>query len=594
MVMSTISTNALGRFLLLNGDEAVARGALEAGVRVAASYPGTPATEILEAIASVAKQYGIYAEWSVNEIVATEVAAGAAMAGVRAIASMKHVGLNVASDAVMTLAYTGIVGGLVIVVCDDPSLFSSQNEQDSRYFAMHSKLPLLDAGNPQEAKDMTVEAFELSEKLKLPVLLRLTTRVCHGKGRVKLGRIEKLDRKAVFDKDVSRWTMVPANARRQLRILNEKVGEAGKLVEDSKFNLLEDNGREVGIVGSGIGYYYARSVLDRRKFSWLKLGFIHPFPTGLVREFASKVKRIVVVEELRPFIEERVRCLGIEVLGKDRSGLAEVEEFTPEIVRGAFANLRLCEKPVEQVELKLPLRPPVLCPGCPHRAFLYSLKKVKKDAIIAGDIGCYTLGVAPPLSAIQTCLCMGAGISQAAGMRHAGVEDTIFAVIGDSTFFHAGMPGLLNIAYNDAKVCVVILDNQVVAMTGHQPTPESGRRVTGEEAKVIGIDGVAKALGIGRVEIVDPYDLEETQRVIKEILKYDGPSVIVSRRPCVLMVKKGNLRRVGDECTSCGVCVKVWGCPAISLGEEGAEIDSLLCRGCGVCESICPSDAIGA
>lgn len=343
--MSAISLNEPGRFVLLNGDEAVARGALEAGVKVAASYPGTPATEILEAIASVSKQYGIYAEWSVNEIVATEVAAGAAMAGVRSLASMKHVGLNVASDAVMTLAYTGIVGGMVIVVCDDPSLYSSQNEQDTRYFAVHSKLPLLDAGNPQEAKDMTIEAFELSEKLKLPILLRLTTRVCHGKGRVKLGGIEKLDRKAEFDRNASRWTMIPSNARRQLGILNERVGEAKKLVEESKFNFFEDNGKEVGIVGSGIGYYYARAVLDKSQFSWLKLGFVHPFPMGVVKKFASKVNKVVVVEELRPFIEERIQCLGIEVLGKDKSGLAEVEEFTPEIVRNAFANLGLCEKP---------------------------------------------------------------------------------------------------------------------------------------------------------------------------------------------------------------------------------------------------------
>ncbi len=590
--MSTLSINEPGRFVLLNGDEAVARGAVEAGVTVAASYPGTPATEILEAIARVSRQYGIYAEWSTNEIVATEVAAGAAMSGVRSIASMKHVGLNVASDAVMTLAYTGIVGGMVIVVCDDPSMYSSQNEQDTRYFAVHSKLPLLDAGNPQEAKDMTIEAFELSEKLKLPTILRLTTRVSHGKGRVKLGRIQKLDRKAEFDKNGSRWTMIPANARRQLRILNKKVIEAKKLVEESKFNFIEDNKKEVGIVGNGIGYYHARSVLDKSQFSWLKLGFIHPFPIGLVKKFASKVNKIVVVEELRPFIEERIRCLGIEILGKNESGLEEVNEFTPEMVRNAFAKLGLCEKTKKQEELKLPPRPPVLCPGCPHRAFFYSLRKVKKDAIITGDIGCYTLGVLPPLNAVQTCLCMGAGISQAAGIRHAGVEDTIFAVIGDSTFFHAGMPGLLNIAYNEAKVCVVILDNQIVAMTGHQPTPETGRRVTGEEAKIISIEGIAKALGIDRVEVVDPYDVEETQKTIQSILDYDGPSVIISKRPCALLVKKGEIPRVTEECNSCGVCIKLLGCPAISMTKKGVEIDPVLCRGCGVCEVVCPFNAI--
>jgi len=589
--MPTISINEPGRFVLLNGDEAVARGAIEAGVKVAASYPGTPSTEILETIAEASKQYGIHAEWSTNEIVATEVAAGAAMSGVRSIVSMKHVGSNVASDAIMTLAYTGVVGGMVIVVCDDPSMYSSQNEQDTRYFAVHSKLPLLDAGTLQEAKDMTIEAFELSEKLGLPILLRLTTRVCHGKGRVKLGRIEKLDRKAEFDKNGSRWTMIPLNARRQLRILNKKRIAAKKLAEESKFNFIEENGK-VGIVGSGIGYYYARSVLDKRQFSWLKLGFIHPFPTDLVKKFATKAKKIVVVEELRPFIEERIKSLGINVLGKNASGLEEVNEFTPEIVRNAFAKLGLCKKTKGQEETKLPPRPPVLCPGCPHRSFFYALKKVKRDAVITGDIGCYTLGVLPPLNAVQTCLCMGAGISQAAGMRHAGVEDTIFAVIGDSTFFHAGMPGLLNIAYNDAKVCVVILDNQIVAMTGHQPTPETGRRVTGEEAKIIRIEGIAKALGIDKVEVVDPNDVEETKKVIKGVLDYDGPSVIISKSPCALLVKKGEIPRVTEKCNACGICVKVLGCPAISMTEKRAEIDPVLCRGCGVCEAVCPYHAI--
>ena len=592
MNLSKISIDEPGRFVLLNGDEAVARGAIEAGVKVAASYPGTPATEILESIAGVSKEFGIHAEWSVNEKVATEVAAGAAMSGVRSIVSMKHVGLNVASDAVMTLAYTGIIGGMVIVVCDDPSMHSSQNEQDTRYFAVHATLPLLDAGNPQEAKDMTVEAFELSEKLKLPIIVRLTTRVSHGKGRVKLGEIQKLNRKAEFDKNGPRWTMIPLNARRQHRILYERFAEAKKLVEESKFNIIEDNEREIGIIGSGVGYYYARSLLEGNQFSWLKLGFVHPFPINLVKKFASKVKKILVVEELRPYIENNVKCLNTEVIGKNELGLEELNEFTPDLLRKAFAKLGLCSEAKEQETLKLPPRPPVLCPGCPHRAFYYALNTVKKDKIVTGDIGCYTLGVLPPLNAIQTCLCMGAGISQAAGMRHAGVEDTIFAVIGDSTFFHAGMPGLLNIAYNDAKICVVIMDNQIVAMTGHQPTPETGRKVTGESAKIIKIEEVARSLGIDKVEVVDPYDIKGTRKVIREILNYDGPSVIISKRPCALRVERGDVRIVSEECTSCGVCVKVLGCPAISMTSKGAEIDPVLCRGCGVCEEICPYNAI--
>src|SRR4030043_227565 len=341
---SKIAADKPGTFVLLNGDEAVARGAVEATVKVAASYPGTPATEILESLAEVSKDFGIYAEWSINEIVAMEVAAGASMAGVRSIVSMKHVGLNVAADAAMTLAYTGVEGGMVIAVCDDPALHSSQNEQDTRYFAVHSNLPLLDAANPQEALDMTREAFEISEKLQLPVILRLTTRVAHGKARVKINEIAKSSRKAEFDKNISRWVMVPSNAIKQHRALKGRLEKAAELANSSRFNVIEDNGKEIGIMGSGIGYYYARAILDSKQFSWLKLGFVYPFPTELVKKFASKVKRIVVVEELRPFIESNTRFLHDEVLGKNQTGLEEIGEFTPDIVRDVFAKLGFCEK----------------------------------------------------------------------------------------------------------------------------------------------------------------------------------------------------------------------------------------------------------
>ncbi len=723
---SKIALDKPHSFVLLNGDEAVARGAIEAGIKLAASYPGTPATEILEAIAEVAKDFGIYAEWSVNEIVATEVAAGASMAGVRSIVSMKHVGLNVAADAAMTLAYTGVEGGMVIAVCDDPAMHSSQNEQDTRYFSVHSNLPLLDAGSPQEALDMTREAFELSEKLQLPVIVRLTTRVAHGKARVKLGKIQRIARKAEFDKNGARWVMVPSNAIRQHKILQYKLAEAKKLVDNSKFNIIEDNGKEVGIVGSGIGYYYARSVLDASKFSWLKLGFVYPFPTDLFKKFASRVKKIVVIEELRPYIEENIQRLKVKTLGKEQLGLEENGEFTPDKIREAFARLGLCDKPERQEDLDLPPRPPVLCPGCPHRAFYYALNMISQfvncdlqkcvgcviceyacswkkekvfnplksrirairldplsnaaiackvckeapcvaacpekalaqstetgivtvdedkcngcgwcietcdygaitlhpdkrkviicdtcsgepecvqfcpegalslsgkttDKIVTGDIGCYTLGVLPPVSAVQTCLCMGAGISQAAGMIHVGVKDKVFAVIGDSTFFHAGMPGLLNIAYNKANVCVIILDNHVVAMTGHQPTPGSGKTAMGTDAKIIRIQDVVKGLGIEKVEVVDPYNVKGTTKVIREMLDYQGPSVIISERPCPLLIEKGPAREVLKECNSCGVCVKVFGCPAFSLTPERAEIDPTLCWGCGVCEQVCPFNAI--
>jgi TPP-dependent indolepyruvate ferredoxin oxidoreductase alpha subunit len=724
---SKIAVDKPGSFALLNGDEAVARGAVEATVKVAASYPGTPSTEILEAIAEVSKDFGIYAEWSVNEIVAAEVAAGASMTGVRSIVSMKHVGLNVAADAAMTLAYTGVEGGMVIAVCDDPALHSSQNEQDTRYFAVHSKLPLLDAGNPQEAHDMAREAFEISEKLHLPVILRLTTRVAHGKARVKLGDFQRLKRKSEFDKVGSKWVMVPSNAIRQHRVLEVKVAEAKLLANHSKFNVIEDNGSDIGIIGSGVGYYYARSILDTKKYSWLKLGFVHPFPADIVRAFAAKVKKLIVIEELRPYIEENLQRLKLDAVGKSELGLEEIGEFTPDLVRGAFAKLNLTSKPEAPQKLDLPPRPPALCPGCPHRAFYYALNMVNQsvqcnsekcvgcdiceyacsfekegvfnplksrirsvrvnlihntavtckaclnapcvtacpedalsqskqtstikvdetkckgcnwcveacqygalmlhptkhkplicdacggdpkcipacpesalslspksdDKIVTGDIGCYTLGVLPPVQAVQSCLCMGAGISQAAGMVHAGVKDKVFSVIGDSTFFHAGMPGLLNIVYNKANVCVIIMDNTVVAMTGHQPTPGSGKTVMGADAKIINIEDIARAVGVEKVVTVDPYDLKATTKALREIIDYRGPSVLISKRPCPLLIERGKPRQVKQECSGCEVCTKAFGCPAISQKDGQAEIDATLCNGCGVCEAVCPFDAIG-
>jgi TPP-dependent indolepyruvate ferredoxin oxidoreductase alpha subunit len=723
---SKIAADKPGTFALLNGDEAVARGAVEATVKVATSYPGTPATEILETIAEVAKDFGIYAEWSINEIVAAEVAAGASMTGVRSIVSMKHVGLNVAADAAMTLAYTGVEGGLVIAVCDDPALHSSQNEQDTRFFAVHSKLPLLDAGSPQEALDMAKEAFEISEKLHLPVILRLTTRVAHGKAKVKLGNFQNIKRKAEFDKDSAKWVMVPSNAIRQHRVLECRLAEAKWLANHSRFNVAEDNGSEIGIVGSGVGYYYARSVLDTKKFSWLKLGFVHPFPAETVKAFASKVKKLIVIEELRSYIEENLQRLNIEVSGKSQLGLEEIGEFTPDNVRQAFATLGLTHKAENQEPIDLPPRPPALCPGCPHRAFYYALNMVNQhvdcdnekcvgcdiceyacsfekekvfnplksrirsvrvgqilnsavtckgcidapcilacpenaitqnketgaiaideakckgcdwcieackygaitlhpssrkaivcdtcggnpkcipacpesaltltgnsnDKIVTGDIGCYTLGVLPPVSAVQTCLCMGGGISQAAGMIHAGVKEKVFAVIGDSTFFHAGMPGLLNIVYNKANVCVIIMDNSVVAMTGHQPTPGSGKTAMGTDAKIIRIQDIAKGVGIEKIDVIDPFDIKTATAAIRATLDYQGPSVIISLRPCPLLIERGKPREVKDECNACGVCVKAFGCPAISLKSEHAEIDTTLCYGCGVCEAVCPFDAI--
>ena len=723
---SKIATDKPGKFVLLNGDEAVARGAIEASLKVAAAYPGTPSTEILETLASVSKELGIYSEWSINEIVAAEVAAGASMAGVRALTSMKHVGLNVAADAIMTLAYTGVEGGLVVVVCDDPALHSSQNEQDTRYFAVHAKLPLLDAGNPKEAHDMAKEAFEISEKLHLPVILRLTTRVAHGKARVKLGHFSNLKRQAEFDKNGSRWVMVPANAIRQHRVLEVRLAQAKTMVNHSKYNVIEDNGSEIGIVGSGVGYYYARSVLDSKKFSWLKLGFVHPFPNEIVKRFSLKVKKLIVLEELRPYLEENMQRLGLKVVGKNELGLEEIGELTPDKVRQALSNYGLTSPGECPEKYDLPARPPALCPGCPHRAFFYALNTANQhvecnndkcvgcgiceyacsfekeavfnplksrirtirmnatfntavtcracinapcvaacpeealtqpmqtgavvvddskckgcgwcieacphgaltlhpvtrkpqicdtcggdpkcvpacpegalslvgrsnDKIVAGDIGCYTLGVLPPVSAVQSCLCMGAGIGQGAGMFHAGVKDKVFAVLGDSTFFHAGMPNLLNIVYNRANVCVVIMDNSVIAMTGHQPTPGSGRTAMGTQAKVVTIEEIVRAIGVEKVVTVDPYDVRGTTAAVKEMMHYKGPSVIISKRPCPLLLERQKPYEVLEKCNNCGVCTEAYGCPAISVINDRANIDLMLCNGCGVCKTICPFDAI--
>jgi TPP-dependent indolepyruvate ferredoxin oxidoreductase alpha subunit len=724
--MAKIAINKPNSYLLLNGDEAVARAAIEGNVKVATSYPGTPATEILETIAEVAKQFDIYAEWSINEIVAMEVAAGASMAGVRSIVSMKHVGLNVAADAAMTLAYTGIVGGMVIVICDDPQMHSSQNEQDTRFFALHSQIPLLDAGSPQEAYEMTKQGFEISEKLQLPIIVRQTTRVAHSKARVKIGEIQKLGRQAKFDKDCSKWVMVPQNALRQHRVLKARLAEATKLASDSPFNLMEDNSKDVGIIGSGIGYYHAKSLIDFSHFSWLKLGFVYPFPNGLVQKFASRVKKIIVIEELRPYIEENLRGLDVEIIGKTELGLEEIGEFSPDDLHIAFSGLGYLQPRQKQPELQLPPRPPGLCPGCSHRAFYYALNSVNQyvkcepdkcigcniceyscsaekeqvfnpiksrirtlrldvlsnvaltclackdapcvrvcpkdalnqskekgtvtvnidtcdgcgwcieaceygavtlhpttrkamicdacqgdpvcvkdcpesaltfsgrsnDKIATGDIGCYTLGCLPPVNALHSCLCMGAGISQAAGMVHAGVKDKAFALIGDSTFFHAGMPGLLNIAYNKVNVCVIVLDNRTVAMTGHQPTPESGKTAMGDDAKIVKIDAIAKSLGIEKVDIVDPYDLKATQETLRQIMDYHGPSVLIAERPCPLKIEKGTIRKVQETCNGCGICVQEFGCPAISLADSRAEIDETLCQGCGVCEQVCPFNSI--
>ena len=570
---------------LMLGNAAVARGLYEAGCGLISSYPGTPSTEITEQAA----QYDeIYCEWAPNEKVAMEVAFGAALAGKRSACVMKHVGGNVAADPLFTIAYTGVNAGMVICVADDPGMHSSQNEQDSRHYAVSAKLPMLEPADSEEARAFAKRAFQLSEEYDTPVFLKLCTRIAHSQSIVELGEREEVPAKP-YEKNIAKYVMVPGNARPRHPIVEERTQRLTAYAETTDLNREElGTDRTLGIITSSTCYQYAREVFGPQA-SILKLGLVNPLPREKILAFAAKVDQVLVLEELDPVIETHCRNLGLTVLGKDR--LPMVGEFSQGLVA---QRIRDTARPWMELEENIPPRPPVLCAGCPHRGLFYTLAKHK--VTVLGDIGCYTLAAYEPLYAIETCECMGASVSSIHGFNKALGQDSegkTVAVLGDSTFMHSGMTGLANIAYNQSNSTVIILDNSTTGMTGHQQNPTTGKNLRGDPAGKIDLETLCRAMGIRRVRVVDPYDLKATEEVVTEELAAPEPSVIITRRPCVLLksVEKHPPYQVEpDKCKGCKMCMRI-GCPAISWKDKKAVIDPTQCVGCGVCEQLCKFDA---
>ena len=580
---------------LMSGNEAVARGALEAGVKLASGYPGTPSTEILETMA--AKYPSVYSQWSPNEKVAFEVGIGASIGGARALVTMKHVGLNVAADPFMTFAYTGVNGGFVLVSADDPEMHSSQNEQDNRIFAKFAHVPFLDPSDSQESKEMLITAFELSEVFDTPVMLHMTTRISHSKGIVSIEQpSEGPNRK--FVKEPSKYVMIPGNARGRHVVLEERLERLRKFVEETPLNIVENNGSKIGIITGGVSYNYAKEVAPN--LDYLKLGIGFPLPMKRIADFIENHDRVIVVEELEPFYEEQINAAGLQVEGKKYFGV--LGEYSPErVAKGLFQAgiLDHFDEADISPEQMFP-RPPVLCPGCPHRGAFMALKKL--GVAVTGDIGCYTLGVLEPLNALDTCICMGASIGNAIGMEKVkGSEKGTVAVIGDSTFFHSGITGLVDAVYNKSNVTVIILDNRATAMTGGQQHPSTGKTLMGDDAVVIDIEKLCRAIGIENFHRLDAYEYDSALRMIKDEMAKPGPSVILTSRPCVLMP-----RRIMEEpyvvdlelCNGCSACFRI-SCPAIAAsietnehGHPKAVIDASLCTGCTLCSQVCKPDAI--
>jgi indolepyruvate ferredoxin oxidoreductase alpha subunit len=638
---------------LYSGNEAVARGAYEAGVRVAAAYPGTPSTEILE---NLARYDAVYSEWAPNEKVALDVAIGAAYAGSRAMAVMKHVGLNVAADAFFYASMTGMEAGLVLVCADDPNMYSSQNEQDNRNYSKFARVPCLEPSDSQEAKDMVGAALDISEQFDSPVMLRVTTRISHSDTLVELGARTATEpvEPPEYRIDCTKYVMVPGNARRRHPAIEERTARVKAFAETFFFNRVEMGDASLGIVAGGVAYQYAREIFPEASF--LKLGMTYPLPEQMVRDFAANVDRLIVVEELDPFIENEIKLMGIGVEGKSIFPICG--ELDPTIVRQCAEEAGLLPPPSPphtgggvslspqqgepafsaqregpssspqqgnplfspphaeslssppqaggteggQPQVKLPARPPLLCPGCPHRGLFTVTNKLK--LVVNGDIGCYTLGFLPPLSALHTCGCMGASIGVAHGVSKAGIAQKHVAVIGDSTFFHTGMPALLNVAYNQSDTVVIIADNRTTAMTGHQQHPGTGRTLKGEPTYAVEFEDLAHTMGIGRVHTVDPYDLQAVEAALRDCLDNPGPAVVVSRRACALLPEARRrwmaLAVDAERCNGCGLCFRV-GCPAIvrseasvdeKTGRARARIDPLLCTGCEVCAQVCARGAI--
>ena len=570
---------------IMLGNEAIARGAWEAGVKVSSAYPGTPSTEISENIVKYCPD--LYCEWAPNEKVAMEVAIGASMAGVRSLVSMKHVGVNVASDPLYTVSYIGVSGGLVMVAADDPGMYSSQNEQDSRMVARAAMVPVLEPSDSQEAKDFVKLAYDLSEKYDTPIMIRTTTRLAHSQGIVTLEDRKNVEDKA-YERDIAKRVMMPGNAIKRHLVVEKRLKDMAADASSFAINKAEYNDTKIGVITSGIPYQYVKEALPNA--SVLKLGLVHPLPRKLIEEFASKVETLYIVEELEPVIEEQVKSWGIKCIGK------EIFTVQGEYSANMVAKAILGKGTDSDAPAQAPARPPILCPGCPHRATFSLLKKLKIHA--AGDIGCYTLGAVAPLSVIDTTVCMGSSISTLHGMEKAKGKDYIknwVAVIGDSTFLHTGVNSLMNMVYNQSTATVMILDNSTTGMTGHQDHAATGKTLMGQAVKPILLDELCKGMGIKNVTVVDVYDQEKLEKVIKEEIAKDELSVIIAQSPCALLksyVPKGKCITLSDKCKKCGMCL-VPGCPAITKKEDGTvAIDDTMCNGCGLCMQRCKFGAI--
>lgn len=626
--MGQITTDAPGERLFMLGNEAIARGAIEAGVQVVAGYPGTPSSEIVETLTDVAKELGIYVEWSVNEKVAFEVALAASVCGLRALATMKHVGVNVAHDSIMQASYMGVKGGLVLLSADDPHAWSSQNEQDSRYIAEQGYIPVLEPSSVQEAKDMLVDSFALSEQFGHPIMVRSVTRISHGRGDVSLGAISREKRKCSFEKDPGRLVCMPEVTRKNRLLMIKRFEEVKKKADTLSYNQLRlADGAKFGIIACGLSYAYTLEAIKwlgiESKVSVLKIGTPYPLPEKQVKKLLNSAKEILVVEELEPFVETHIKSIaqqaGISVKIHGKNLLPVTGELSTSKVTEAIAKLTNSKLPVDfsqmdklrkEVEPLLPWRPPTLCPGCPHRASFYAIniaaKRVARhygegvEPIRIGDIGCYGLGVMPPLESVDISICMGGSFGLGNGFAHIA-EAPVIAHLGDSTFFHSGIPPLINAVYNKANVTMVILDNLTTSMTGFQPNPTSGYTSTGEEAVVIRPEDIAKACGVEIVEVIDPFDLQNAIDALEKAIRFEGPSVVVSRRLCTVLAQR-EMKRRGEKpvpctidyekCTQCWACINLLGCPAIIEEENKITIDSSLCDGCGICAQICPFDAI--
>ena len=588
---------------LLSGNEAMALGAYHAGIAVATAYPGTPSTEILE---NIARMDGVYAEWAINEKVALEVGMGASYAGVRTLVSMKHVGLNVAADPFFAASTTGVIGGLVVISCDDPGEHSSQGEQDNRHFARFAKVPMIEPTDSQEAYDMMALAFDISEKFDTPVLFRSTTRISHTKAVVDVTRERKAAaNKAAFKRWPEKFVMVPSNARVRRVAMEERIAKLREYVEQFPFNEMIMGDRKLGVISNGVAYQYAREVF--KDASHLKLTTLYPLPVNLIKKFAAQVEKLIVVEEIDPYIENEVRQLGIAVEGK--KFIPIIGELNPETVENSSVKAGILKAPASTATKapppSLPARRPQLCAGCPHVATEYTLRKLgvrtqgsgvpvsKNDIIVTSDIGCYTLGVYPPLAALDTCACMGASIGQALGLEKAGVSNKVVAVIGDSTFMHSGITGLIDVVYNQGTTTVIILDNNTTAMTGHQGHPGTGISARGEKATAVDIEALVRGMGIADVNVVNSFNLKSIETTIKKCVANPAPSVIIVRGACPLATKKKGkpLAVDADVCSGCIDCMKI-GCPAITIADNLAMIDAEACGGCGVCTQVCPNEAI--